>query len=107
MGKNITVGKYDNSVITKHLKKSLKFVLNCEINEDDSLKTKRIFVDVFVSPSHFCELLDPRVEKKVTQKCSEVIYPMLFTLYGMKDTERVNFRFFPELEESTIFNYIQ
>ena len=100
-------------VLNKYLKKMYPFIVNVDsINYtksrrvmSDSKSNIKAMVNVYVSPRHFCELMDDRVSRKLenhmvketTQFFQAVINPDVHS-------NNLQYVFFPDVEEVTIFN---
>ena len=77
------------------------YVSSCSFSGD---KTK-LYLDMYVSPEHFCELMDNRVERQVVNKIiilSDKLIRSIFSDWSKKTS--LILRFFPEITESTILN---
>lgn len=66
-------------------------------------------LDVYVSPQHFCELMDSRVEKQVGDKMRELSSTFIKVVIPEWNREitSLNIRFFPQVEEATILSSLK
>lgn len=64
----------------------------------------RLTISVYVSPVHFCELMDDRVNVKLNKRMSEECQTLLKSLIPDWDGEYVQFIFFPDIDTVTIFD---
>jgi hypothetical protein len=99
--------------LNKYLKKLYPFIVNVDsINYTKSRRVMnssqfntRAMVNVYVSPRHYCELMDDRVSRKLenhmvketTQFFQAVVNPDVHT-------NNLQYIFFPDVEEVTIFD---
>jgi hypothetical protein len=99
--------------LNKYLKKLYPFIVN--VDSINYTKTRRVMnssqfntramVNVYVSPRHYCELMDDRVSRKLenhmvketTQFFQAVVNPDVHT-------NNLQYIFFPDVEEVTIFD---
>jgi hypothetical protein len=99
--------------LNKYLKKMYPFIVNVDsiyytksrrVMNSSHFTTKAV-VNVYVSPRHFCELMDNRVSRKLeinmikqtTQFFQAVVNPDVHT-------NNLQYIFFPDVEEVTIFD---
>ncbi len=86
------------------LRRKFPFIIDissCSFSGNKSV----LYLDVYVSPEHFCELMDTRVEKQVVNKItilSDKLIRSIFSDWNQKTS--LIFRFFPEITKSTILN---
>ena len=99
--------------LNKYLKKMYPFIVNVDSIYytksrrvmNSSQFTTKAMVNVYVSPRHFCELMDDRVSRKLenhmvketTQFFQAVINPDVHS-------NNLQYIFFPDVEEVTIFD---
>jgi len=99
--------------LNKYLKKLYPFIVNVDsINYTKSRRVMnssqfntRAMVNVYVSPRHYCELMDDRVSRKLenhmvketTQFFQAVVNPDVHS-------NNLQYIFFPDVEEVTIFD---
>lgn len=92
-------------MLSKFFKKQFPFVIEVS---DYSVETSRsrqsLVLDIYVSPEHFCELMDVRVEKKVVKKMINISSQFIKSVITEwpETTTELNMRFFPEIKEATI-----
>ena len=67
---------------------------------------KLLEISIYISPTHFCELMDHRIEKKVNQKMTLLTSAFLKSVFTEWKGEEIRFLFFPEINEQTILNQL-
>lgn len=94
---------HETKTLSVLLRRKFPFIIdisNCSFNSNNK---SALYLDVYVSPEHFCELMDARVEKQVVNKItilSDKLIRSIFSDWNQKTS--LIFRFFPEINESTI-----
>jgi hypothetical protein len=100
-------------VLNKYLKKMYPFIVNVEsINYtksrrvmSDSKSNIKAMVNVYVSPRHFCELMDDRVSRKLeNHMVKESIQLFQAAVNPNVNSNNLQYIFFPDVEEVTIFD---
>lgn len=95
-----------NKFFTKHF----PFVLEVSgYSLETGYRRSSFVLDVYVSPQHFCELMDGRVEKQVIDKMKDFSSQFIQTLIPEWNREitALNIRFFPQIEEATILSSLE
>jgi hypothetical protein len=99
--------------LNKYLKKLYPFIVNVDsINYTKSRRVMnssqfntRAMVNVYVSPRHFCELMDNRVSRKLEiNMIKETIQFFQAVVNPDVHTNNLQYIFFPDVEEVTIFD---
>jgi hypothetical protein len=99
--------------LNKYLKKLYPFIVNVDsINYTKSRRVMnssqfntRAMVNVYVSPRHFCELMDNRVSRKLEIKMiKETIQFFQAVVNPDVHSNNLQYIFFPDVEEVTIFD---
>jgi len=100
-------------VLNKYLKKMYPFIVNVDsINYtksrrvmSDSKSNIKAMVNVYVSPRHFCELMDDRVSRKLeNHMVKESIQLFQAAVNPNVNSNNLQYIFFPDVEEVTIFD---
>jgi hypothetical protein len=90
------------NILNKHFKKMFPFVI--EVDGFTLERNKTLYIDIFISPIHYCELINNEVDRLINRymiaKSSDLIKSVLPEWNG----DIVQFRFFPEVNELTVFN---
>lgn len=74
----------------------------CRINSKNiSLK-----IHIYVSPLHFCELMDDRVEKKLQSLMLRQSATLIKSIMTDCNPDNIKFLFFPDVDKVTIFDDI-
>lgn len=98
------------NMINRFFKKQFPFVIEVSgYSLETSHRRQSLVLDIYVSPKHFCELMDDRVEKKVVTKMKNIssqFVKSVITEWLDTKTE-LNMRFFPEIEEATILKSLE
>jgi hypothetical protein len=64
-------------------------------------------IGMYISPTHFCELMDHRIEEKVNRRMKLLMSTFLKSVFtDWKGTE-LRLLFFPEINEQTILNQLE
>jgi hypothetical protein len=99
--------------LNKYLKKLYPFIVNVDsINYTKSRRVMnssqfntRAMVNVYVSPRHFCELMDNRVSRKLEiNMIKETIQFFQAVVNPDVHSNNLQYIFFPDVEEVTIFD---
>jgi hypothetical protein len=97
-------------LLNKHLKKLFPFILDVsDVEVFTRRKVTVLYLDVYVSPEHYCELLDERILNKITSQIKLKSVKILYNLYPeiVGDYSLV-VRFFPNVpEETSITKYLE
>jgi hypothetical protein len=100
-------------VLNKYLKRIYPFIVNVDsINYTKSRRVMnssqfntRAMVNVYVSPRHFCELMDERVSRKLEiNMIKETIQFFQAVVNPDVNSNNLQYIFFPDVEEVTIFD---
>jgi hypothetical protein len=99
--------------LNKYLKKLYPFIVNVDsINYTKSRRVMnssqfntRAMVNVYVSPRHYCELMDDRVSRKLeNHMVKETIQFFQSMINPDINLNTLQFIFFPDVEDVTIFD---
>lgn len=96
-------------VISSFLKRMFPFIVEISELTLEKYRGSRnsLFLDVYVSPQHFCELMDPRIEQKVTDVIKEHTEQLIKCIVpDWNQSSPLFFRFFPTTNESTILKFL-
>ena len=101
----------ESEVLTKYLKRKFPFIQEVSgysLESSGRGSTVSLFLNIYVSPTHFCELLDGRVEKKVINKITKVSSSFIKSVITDWDNQKhpLNIRFFPEINEASILKIL-
>jgi hypothetical protein len=99
--------------LNKYLKKMYPFIVN--VDSINYMKSRRVMnssqfntramVNVYVSPRHFCELMDNRVSRKLEiNMIKETIQFFQAVVNPDVHSNNLQYIFFPDVEEVTIFD---
>ena len=102
-------------VMNKYLKQLFPFIVNIEsisyaksrqvISNHHAKWTVKTRVSVYVSPRHFCELMDDRVSRKLeNHMVKETIQFFQSMINPDINLNTLQFIFFPDVEDITIFD---
>jgi len=102
-------------VMNKYLKQLFPFIVNIEsisyaksrqvISNHHAKWTVKTRVSVYVSPRHFCELMDDRVSRKLeNHMVKESIQLFQAAVNPNVNSNNLQYIFFPDVEEVTIFD---
>jgi hypothetical protein len=64
-------------------------------------------IGMYVSPTHFCELMDHRIEGKVIQRMELLSSTFLKSVFTDWNGIELRLLFFPEINEQTILNQLE
>jgi|688.fasta_scaffold01509_44 hypothetical protein len=67
---------------------------------------KILDICMYVSPTHFCELMDYRIEEKVNQRMKLLTSTFLKSVFTDWKGDELRLLFFPEINEQTILNQL-
>lgn len=96
------------NVINKFFKKQFPFVVEVSgFSFETSYRKESLILDIYVSPEHFCELMDGRVEKKVVEKIRKISSSFIKTVLTEFSMDILNIRFFPVIVEATILKSLE
>ena len=99
--------------LNKYLKKMYPFIVNVDTIYytksrrvmNSSQFTTKAMVNVYVSPRHFCELMDDRVSRKLeNHMVKETIQLFQASVNPNVNSNNLQYIFFPDVEEVTIFD---
>jgi len=105
----------ETKMLDKYMKKMFPFIINVSDIEPITRKVivsrnnaSRVLIEVhisiYVSPAHFCELMDSRVEIKMNQYMLRETSFMIKSLIPNVDENKIKFLFFPDIDSVTIFD---
>jgi hypothetical protein len=105
-------------MLNKYLKKMFPFIVevdNIFVLKKDMIYDPNTFTPVsnellqfntYVSPLHFCELMDDRVEKKLQALMIKQCGSLIKSIITDCNPDKVRFVFYPDLDKITIFDDI-
>ena len=94
-------------ILNKYLKKMFPFVI--EVENYVYQKSRRgdiLELTIYVSPLHFCELMDNRIEIKLRDMMVTKSYTLIKSLFPEFKDNNIRFLFFPDVDKVTIFDDI-
>jgi hypothetical protein len=101
----------ETKMLDKYMRKMFPFIINVSDIEpitrtqnNASRVLIEIHISIYVSPSHFCELMDNRVEIKMNQYMLRETSFMIKSLIPNVDENKIKFLFFPDIDSVTIFD---
>lgn len=102
----------ETKMLDKYMRKMFPFIIN--VSEVEPVKIRRhskdrdfkveLRISIYVSPSHFCELMDNRVDVKMNSYMLKETSSMIKSLIPDTDVDRIKFLFFPDIDSVTIFD---
>lgn len=97
-------------ILNKFFTRHFPFILEVSDYSVDLGRNRSSFVlDVYVSPQHFCELMDGRVEREVIEKMRELSSTFVKVVIPewSEEINKLNIRFFPQIERATILSSLE
>ena len=101
----------ETKMLDKYMRKIFPFIIN--VSDVEPITRNRnnasrvlieVHISIYVSPSHFCELMDNRVEIKMNQYMLRETSFMIKSLIPNVDENKIKFLFFPDIDSVTIFD---
>ena len=102
----------ETKMLDKYMRKMFPFIIN--VSEVEPVKIRRhskdrdfkveLRISIYVSPSHFCELMDNRVDVKMNSYMLRETSSMIKSIIPDADESRIKFLFFPDIDSVTIFD---
>ena len=101
----------ETKMLDKYLRNMFPFIIN--VSDIEPITRNRnnasrviieVHISIYVSPSHFCELMDNRVEIKMNQYMLRETSFMIKSLIPNVDENKIKFLFFPDIDSVTIFD---
>jgi hypothetical protein len=96
------------NILNKHFKKMFPFVIEVEGFElritQWSLGSVPLTLDIYVSPTHYCELLNDKVYQKVCNYMTDTSSYLTKSVLTDWDGQIIHFRFFPDTNETTVLD---
>ena len=102
----------ETKLLDKYMRKMFPFIIN--VSEIESVRVRRyskdknfnleLRISIYVSPSHFCELMDNRVDVVMNSYMLRETSSMIKSLIPDADESRIKFLFFPDIDSVTIFD---
>jgi hypothetical protein len=68
---------------------------------------KLLEIGMYVSPIHFCELMDHRIEEKLSRRMKLLTSTFLKSVFTDWRGDELRLLFFPEINEQTILNQLE
>jgi hypothetical protein len=109
-------------ILNKYLKKMYPFIIEVEsiffnydevsmLNNFSSSGMDRrdkdlLKINIYVSPLHFCELMDDRVEKKLQSLMQKQCGSLFKSIIPECNPDKLRFLFYPDVDKVTIFDDI-
>ena len=86
---------------------SINRVLSCKsCKKEYQSKYLLLEIGMYVTPTHFCELMDHRIETKVISKMKLISSQFLRSVFTDWKGEEIRLLFFPDINEQTILNQL-
>jgi hypothetical protein len=108
----ITYMETETKILDKLMRKMFPFIIRVE--EVEPIRVRRyskdrdfkleLRVSIYVSPTHFCELMDNRVDVKLNNYMLKETSSMIKSIIPEIDESRIKFLFFPDIDSVTIFD---
>ena len=110
--------KTELKMLDKYLKKMYPFIINVDSIFESKRKTindphtfspvnkESLHINIYVSPLHFCELMDNRVEKKLQSLMLKQCGSLIKSIMTDCNPDKIKFLFFPDVDKVTIFDDI-
>jgi hypothetical protein len=101
----------ETKMLDKYMRNMFPFIIN--VSDIEPITRNRnnasrvlieVHISIYVSPSHFCELMDNRVEIKMNQYMLRETSFMIKSLIPNVDENKIKFLFFPDIDSVTIFD---
>ena len=94
-------------MLNKYLKKMFPFIIEVEnYVYEKSRRGDILELTIYVSPLHFCELMDNRIDKKLRDIMMKDSYTLIKSLLPEFKESNIRFLFFPDVDKVTIFDDI-
>jgi hypothetical protein len=94
-------------ILNKYLKKMFPFVIEVENYVYEKSRSGNILeLTIYVSPLHFCELMDARIDKKLRDIMMKESYTLIKSLLPEFKENNIRFLFYPDVDKVTIFDNI-
>jgi len=94
-------------ILNKYLKKMFPFVIEVENYVYEKSRSGDILeLTIYVSPIHFCELMDNRIENKLRDMMMKESYTLIKSLLPEFKENNIRFLFYPNVDKVTIFDNI-
>lgn len=94
-------------ILNKYLKKMFPFIIEVENYVYEKSRSGDILeLTIYVSPLHFCELMDNRIENKLRDMMMKESYALIKSLLPEFKENNIRFLFYPDVDKVTIFDDI-
>ena len=94
-------------MLNKYLKKMFPFIIEVEnYVYEKSRRGDILELTIYVSPLHFCELMDNRIDKKLRDIMMKDSHTLIKSLLPEFKEDNIRFLFFPDVDKVTIFDDI-
>ena len=94
-------------ILNKYIKKMFPFIIEVEnYVYEKSRRGDILELNIYVSPLHFCELMDDRVEKKLQSLMLKQSATLIKSIMTDCNPDNIKFLFFPDVDKVTIFDDI-
>ena len=102
----------ETKILDKYMRKMFPFIIRIEEIEHvgirryskDNKFNLELRIHIYVSPTHFCELMDNRVDIKMNEYLYMETSSMIKSLIPDVGEGRIKFIFFPDIDSVTIFD---
>ena len=102
----------ETKILDKYMRKMFPFIIN--VSEVEPVRVRRyskdrdfnleLRISIYVSPSHFCELMDNRVDIKLNSYMLKETSSMIKSIIPDADESKIKFLFYPDIDSVTIFD---
>ena len=94
-------------MLNKYLKKMFPFIIEVsDLKHEKSRRGDIWQLDIYVSPLHFCELMDYRIDKKIRSIMIKESYTLINSLLPESKEDDIRILFYPNIDKVTIFDNI-
>jgi hypothetical protein len=94
-------------ILNKYLKKMFPFIIEVENYVYEKYRGNDILeLTIYVSPIHFCELMDNRIENKLRDMMIIESSGLIKSVLPEFKKDNIRFLFYPDIDKVTIFDDI-
>ena len=93
-------------LLNKYIKRMFPFIIEVENYLYEKSKRDVLKLIIYVSPLHFCELMDGRIDIKVRDMMMKESYGLIKSLLPGFNDNNIIFSFYPKVDKVTIFDDI-
>jgi hypothetical protein len=94
-------------ILNKYLKKMYPFIIEVDNYVYENSRSGNVLkLIIYVSPLHFCELMDGRVDFKLRNMMMKESYGLIKSILPEFKDNNIIFSFYPNVDKVTIFDDI-